>query len=133
MSQENVEIVKRAIDAFNRHDVEAYADLVTSDFEVFPAMMGVLEGASYGGREGVETYLGEVRDTWEEYRVVADELRDLGDRVLMLGWMQGRGRGSGVQVDAPVALVADFRDGKLSRSTAYLDHGEALRAAGLAE
>jgi len=128
-----VEIVKRTIDAFNRHDVEAYDDLVTSDFEVFPAMIGVVEGGSYRGREGVETYFGEVRDTWEEYRVVADELRDLGDRVLMLGWMQGRGRGSGVEVDAPLATIFDFRDGKMSRSTAYLDHGEALRAVGLSE
>jgi len=128
-----VELVKRTIDAFNRHDVEAYDDLVTSDFEVFPAMIGVVEGGSYRGREGVETYFGEVRDTWEEYRVVADELRDLGDRVLMLGWMQGRGRGSGVEVDAPLATIFDFRDGKMSRSTAYLDHGEALRAVGLSE
>ena len=74
-----------------------------------------------------------IRDTWEEIRVVADEFRDLGDSVLMLGRMEGRGRGSGVQIDAPLASIADFRGGKISRGRDFLDHSEALRAAGLSE
>ena len=65
--------------------------------------------------------------------MVGDEFRDLGDRVLLLGRTEGRGRGSGVQVDSPIGVVFDFRDGKMSRVRAYLDHGEALRAAGLSE
>ena len=62
-----------------------------------------------------------------------DELRDLGDRVLVLGSVEGRGRGSGVEVDSPLAIIFDFRDGKMSHSKAYLDHSEALRAAELSE
>ena len=69
----------------------------------------------------------------EKLRVLGDEFRDLGDRVLVLGRVKGRGRGSGVEVEAPLAIIFDFRDGKMSRSKAYLDHDEALRAAGLAE
>jgi ketosteroid isomerase-like protein len=133
MSQENVEIAGQGIDAYNGRDIDAFADLTTADFEWFPALDRTVEARSYRGREGIETYLGEVRNTWEELHVLGDEIRDLGDRVLVLGRVEGRGRGSGVQVDAPVGFVIDFRGVKVSRVRAYLDQGEALRAAGLAE
>jgi ketosteroid isomerase-like protein len=131
MSQANVEIAKRALDALTQRDLDLDGDLYAPDFEWYPALPGNVEGGSYRGLEGAERYREEVRNTWGELRVVADELRDLGDRVLMLGRMEGRGRGSGVQVDASLGIVADFRGGKIARIRAYLDHGEALRAAGL--
>lgn len=65
--------------------------------------------------------------------MLAEEFRDLGDRVLVLGRMEGRGRGSGVPVDAPLGFIYDFRGIKVSRARVYLNHGEALRAAGLSE
>jgi ketosteroid isomerase-like protein len=133
MSQENVESVKRVIDGYNRRDLDDFDDLLTSDYEWSPALVRGLEGGSYRGREGIETYFAEVRDTWEENRTVPGEFRDLGDRVLMLGRMEGRGKGSGAPVDAPLGIVFDFRDEKVSRARSYLDHDEALRAAGLAE
>jgi ketosteroid isomerase-like protein len=129
MSEANVEIVKRAIDALERRDVEALADLNTADFELFPAM----EGGSLRGREGLETFLRNLREAWEEEHYIADEFRDLGDRVLWLGRMEGRGRSSGVEVDAPVGAILDFRDGKIARIRTYFDHSEAVRAGGLAE
>jgi len=128
-----VETVKQSIDAFNRRDWDFFDDHHTPDFEWFPALVGGLEGGSYTGREGVETYARQTRDTWKEFRLLADEYRDLGDRVLMLGRQEGRGRGSDVPVDAPIAVMFDLRDGKISRTRSYLDHAEALRAAGLSE
>jgi ketosteroid isomerase-like protein len=133
MSQENVEIVKRAVDAYNRRDVDAFAEHATADFEWFPAAARAVEAGGYRGREGIETYFGEVRDTWEELRALPEEFRDLGDRVLALGRMEGRGSGSGVPVDAPLGFVVDFCGGKMPRVRVYLDHGAALRAAGLPE
>jgi ketosteroid isomerase-like protein len=133
VSQENVEIVARAIDGFNQRDVEALADLVTPDFELFPAVIGVVEGGSYRGRDGLATYFDTLSDAWGEMRIVPDELRDLGDRVLVLGRIEGHGRGSGVPVHAPQGIIFDVRGGKMSRIRTYLDHGEALRAAGLSE
>src|SRR6478672_2391514 len=118
MSEANVEIARRAFDAF--------MELTTSDFELFPAMAGSVDGSSVTGREGLETLFGEVRDIWEEQHVIADEFRDLGDRVFVLGRIVGRGRASSVPVVTPSAIVSDFRDGKIVRVRTYLDHAEAL-------
>jgi ketosteroid isomerase-like protein len=128
----NVEIVKRAFDAYNRRDVGAMVELTTSDFEWF-TVMGAVEGEVFRGPEGIETYIRNLSDTWEELRVIAHELRDLGDCVLGLGRIEGQGRGSGVPVHGPLGIIVDVRGGKLSRLRSYRDHGDALRAAGLAE
>jgi ketosteroid isomerase-like protein len=133
MAQTNVEIVKRSLDAFNRRDAASIVQLATADFEWFPALPGTVEGSGYRGREGIETYLMEISDTWEEVCILGDEFRDLVSRVLVLGRAEGRGRGSGVPVHAPQGIIFDVRGGKISRVRSYLDHAEALWAAGLSE
>ncbi len=131
MSQENVEVAKRAGEAFNRHDVDALFDLATSE----PTMSSQLPdaGADFRGRDGLERFFAMPAESWDEFHTVVDEYRDLGDRVLTLGRFTGRGRGSRVTVAAPTASILDFRDGKVSHVSLYLDHGETLRAAGLTE
>ena len=131
MSQENVESARRVEDAFNRRDVDAIVGEAVVDFEWFPAMPGTAPGSSFTGRSGIETYLGDLDATWEEYRSHPLEFRDLGDRVLMLGRLEGRGRGSGAWVDAPQGTVFDFRAGRLCCVRTHLDHAEALRSVGL--
>jgi ketosteroid isomerase-like protein len=133
MSQDNVEIAKRVVDAFNRRDVEDFFLLAAPDFEWFPAMAGTVEGGGYRGRDGIEKYLVDIGEAWEEYRVFAEEFRDLDDRVVMLGRIEGRGRGSHAWIDSPTGTIFEFLGGKMSRLRTYLDHGEALRAAGLSE
>ena len=133
MSQANVEIAKRVVDAFNRRDVESFFALAASDFEWFPAMAGAVEGGGYRGRVGIEKYLADIGEAWEEYRVVAQEFRDLDDRVVMLGRIEARGRGSHARIDSPTGTIFEFLGGKMSRVRTYLNHGEALRAAGLTE
>ncbi|HWW90798.1 MAG TPA: nuclear transport factor 2 family protein [Solirubrobacteraceae bacterium] len=134
MSRANVEIAKRVIDAFNRRDLDAILECVTRDVEWLPAMPVTFGGAPLRGREGIESYIREVSDTWDEYHVVGQDLRDLGvDQVLVLSRIEGRGAGSGGLVDAAMGQIFEFRDSKIARVRTYLDHGEALRAAGLAE
>jgi ketosteroid isomerase-like protein len=55
----------------------------------------------------------------------------IGDRALLLGRAEGRGRASGVEVRAPIGIVFDLRGGKVSRVRAYLDHDEAVKAVGV--
>src|SRR2546429_1106199 len=128
MSQENVAVVKRVIDAFNLRDVDAIFECVNQDVEWFPAMPVTFGGGPLRGRDGIESYVREVGDTWEEYRVVAQDFRDLGDdQVLVLSQIEGRGADSGGLVDAAMGQIFDFRDGRIARVRTYLDHSEALK------
>jgi ketosteroid isomerase-like protein len=132
MSRENVEVATRAIDAFNGTDVDAFAALTTPDFEWSPSMVAI-EGETFRGREGIERYFGSLGNAWEKFHIHRERFRDPEDVVVMLGRLEGHGKGSGVPVGASLGMVFDFRGGAISRIRGYLDHAEALRAAGLAE
>jgi ketosteroid isomerase-like protein len=134
MAQDKVALAERAVDIYNRRDVDAFfAEIATPDIEWWPALTRAYGGGCYQGREGVENFLVDTRENWEELQSVAEECRDLGDSVLMQSRMHGRGRGSGARVDARVWNLLDFRDGRIWRSRVYFDRAEALRAAGVAE
>ena len=134
MPQDKVDVAKRAVDSFNRRDVDdLFAELVTPDLEWWPAVAGGYEAAATRGREGVERIAAAIGEVWEEIQAIADQFRDLGDRVLVLGQQVGRGRGSGAQVDAPLAAIFDFRGDRIWRSRGYVDRAEGIRAAGLSE
>ncbi len=131
MSQDNIEIVKVLMDAVDRRDIDAYAGVTTPDFEWLPVFAARVERDVYRGREGIEKFLGEVDETWAEFRPMPEEYRDLGDRVLALGRLKTRGRASGVPNDSPWAGIYDVRNGKIARIRTYLDHDEAFRATNL--
>jgi ketosteroid isomerase-like protein len=133
VSQENVEVARRGIDAFNRGDVEALAADTTEDVELFAALGGAVEGAGFHGRAGIEAYIQITAETWSEFRILAEDFSDLGDRVLVAGRIWGRGKGSRVPVEAPNTIVMDFRGGRAWRIRSYFDRAEALKAVGLEE
>lgn len=129
MSQQHVEVVERAIDAFSRKDADAFSELVTPDFE-WKVGLAAVEGEVFRGADGVRTYFERLRGAWSEFRFLADEYRDLGDTVLVLGHLRGYGRGGEVPVESPVGAVWELRDAKVWRLRAYLTHAEAVAAAG---
>ena len=129
MSEANVESIKLLTAAFNRRDLDAFSELATADVEWLPVFAARVEGDSFQGREGIEAFLAEVAETWEEFRPVPEEYEDLGERVLAIGRLETRGRGSGVPVQSPWAGVFDFRGRKICRIRTFLDHEEATRVA----
>ena len=135
MSRDKVDVAKRVTDAFNRRDFDrAFAELGTPDFEWYPAVIRALDGGGgYRGREGIEKFAADTRENWEELQALPEEFRDLGDRVLVLGRLKARGKGSGAPVDTPYAGIFDFRGDRIWRYRVYLDRAEGLRAAGLSE
>jgi ketosteroid isomerase-like protein len=129
MPQENVAIATEAIDAFNERDVAAFAALTTADFEWSPSMVAI-EGEIFRGRQGIESYFGSLAEAWEKFHIHRDGFRESGDLVVMLGRLEGLGKGGGVPVDAALGMVFDLRGGKIARIRGYLDHADALEAAG---
>jgi hypothetical protein len=131
MSEENLEIVRRALDAFSRGDAATFASLTTPDVE-WKTGLGAIEGGEiFHGHEGVERYFARLSGAWEQFLFLAQEFLERDDVVLVLGRLEGRGRSGGVPVDSAVGAVWELRAGKICRLRAYLDHGEARRVAGL--
>jgi ketosteroid isomerase-like protein len=130
MSRENVQVVQQALDAFSSGDADAFAGLTTPDIE-WKTGLGAIEGGEiFHGHEGVHRYFDRLSSAWDEFRFLPNEFRDGGEVVLVLGRLEGRGRG-GVPVDSPVGAVWELRAGRIWRLRAYLDHAEATRVAGL--
>jgi uncharacterized protein len=131
MSQENVEVVRRAYEAWNRGDDEGWA--AGPGFEYFPS--GGVPGTEsrYEGVEGFTRYL---RRFWDEFADARTELRgirDLGDLVLAEITFHGRGRRSGVETEMEGYQLWTLREGKIVRGQGFTDLDAALEAAGLRE
>lgn len=128
MSQENVELAKNAVAAFNRRDVPALVELTTDDFR-WMTWTGTVEPTVYHGAEGFTAYFQDA-DIWEVLNLDVDEFRDLGDEVLVAGTFHARGGGSGVEVHAPYYSAFFVSEGKLARVLSYKTEDEALAAVG---
>jgi ketosteroid isomerase-like protein len=135
MSQETVEIVHKAGDAFNRHDLDALAALSHEDLEFVSALTAVeAEGATYRGLDAWTEYFAVMDEAWEDWRVEDLEVFDAGDdRAAAVFRLVGTGRNSGARAGATIGVAYWFRDGKLWRMHSYLDPAEALEAVGLRE
>ena len=132
MSQENVEIVRRVFDAFNRRDIDAFLEFLDFDVEWVP-ILAVLEGRVYRGHEDIRQWIDDLATDWEFFEVYYEELRDLGDRVLVSGHWRARGGASGVEVENPGTYLYEIKDGKVVSMRTFTDRAEALDAAGLPE
>jgi ketosteroid isomerase-like protein len=127
-----LEVVARSVQAFNRRDLEALLDTFDPAVELSP-FSAQLTGATYRGEAGVRQWLDDIADEWSEWRVVLDEVRPIGDRVLSLGRVLARGRETGVDVEVPAAFVSTVRDGRITRLDSFGDAARALAEAGVAE
>ena len=136
MSEENVEVVQRHFEAWQRDDFEVWLSLIDPDVEWLTAIERGLgrAGNVFHGHEGMRELWSLWRTEVDDFSVESDEIRDLGgERVLHLGHIQFRGRASGIMVESQLALVVTLRDGKIVRSEDYLSHKQALIAVGLTE
>ena len=124
MSEQNVEIVRR----FLLDDVDealTYADpgIVWNPTEESPAQ----------GHDAVRASLARWKGEWDDYQLMPEEFVDRGDRVVVTVCLRGRGRGSGVEVDARFYDIFTLRDGKIVRMDQFTERSEALEAVGRPE
>jgi ketosteroid isomerase-like protein len=130
MSQENVEIVRRAF-AFEVHGRGDPAGAL-ADFDPDLVLNPVEEAPSHGP-DAVRDYYERWESSWEELKVTTEEFIDAGDRVVVTALFRGRGRGSGIMVETRFYELYTLRDGKIVRLDEFTERAEALEAAGLRE
>ena len=140
MSQENVDRFVAVAEAFNQ-GAQAPDDLAKH----LPALLGgmdsqiqfhpqqaALEGG-YVGHAGVMQWLVDLAEHYQGGHIRLAEVRDLEDQVLALGTLHFTAKASGIETDAPLAVVATFRNGLITQFRDYGDHRKALEAVGLSE
>jgi ketosteroid isomerase-like protein len=133
MSEENVEIVRRAHEAFNQRDLDAVAELIEADWVMdWSRSIGPRRGV-YRGRAGVEEWIAGIAEAFDGFEILPLEYIEAGDEIVVPTQVKGRGRGSGVVVDAAAATVWELERGKVVKLTLYQSKDEALEAAGLSE
>ncbi len=120
------------IEAFNRREGSEFGAFLAEDAEIVPIRAAV-EGTTYRGRNAAVFYCAAVEQSWEGLHWEVEEVRDGADWVLALGRIRGRGRGSGVEIDAHGGWLASFKDGVITRFQTFSERGQALEAAGLSE
>jgi ketosteroid isomerase-like protein len=132
MSEANVDLARKAFEAFAERDMEAALAIMDEDVEFLPVTANLTTGGvPYRGHDGLRRYLDDVARVWDELRVYPSEFRDLGDTVVTLGRMYGRG--GGMIIDRPTGWVWRCRNGKIVFVRVYASREEALRAAGLGD
>jgi ketosteroid isomerase-like protein len=136
MSEENVEVFRRMVEALNRGDIEGAIEIADPppEFEFVPSGALIPDLASVQrGPEGFrrinEWFWGEFDDP----HVEVHELIDAGDEVFTSFTLSGRGKQSGVETAWDALSVWTVRDGRIVRWLGFTERDAALEAAGLSE
>jgi ketosteroid isomerase-like protein len=133
MSERNVDLHRRNMDAYNARDIEAWIALADPQIE-FHSTFAAVGGAVYHGHDGLRRYFRDIDNVWgAETRLEAEAFFDLGENTLVFQVLHGRGRNSGAQVAMPVALVVRWRNEMAVYMKGYARRLDALRDLGVSE
>jgi ketosteroid isomerase-like protein len=133
MSQENVEVVRAGFAAFARGDIESVLRLCHEDILVAqpPDMPGA--GPLPRGHAGVLEAVATWPEEWDDYRTQIVRTVDVAEYVVATVHQTGRGKSTGIPVEAEVTMVFAIRQGKVAEWRIFTHEEEALEAAGLRE
>jgi ketosteroid isomerase-like protein len=134
VSRENVEIVRRLYESWNRGDYSAALDSIDPDIQVDVAGGTDFDG-TYRGHAGLWEMMGSFWGEFKDPHAWIEEAIPAGSHVVVAVRPSGRGKRSGVEVELEMPLwqVWTLRDGKAVRWRIFRSKQEALEAAGLSE
>jgi ketosteroid isomerase-like protein len=132
MSQENVEIIRRAMEAYNSHGVDGLIDFAHPGVTVYPFPEWV-EEPIYRGKDGWKALLEEWTENFDDFKWETEQLIDAGEKVVALVRLQGHIKGTRVPVSQPVGavFVGFYDDGTVAEARFFMTFREALEAAGM--
>ena len=133
MSEENVEVVRRFLEAFDRRDLSSWLAVCDEDVEVVPNRDWPEPGVR-GAEAAFNRYV-RALDMFQPFRTadVAEFIDAGADKVLLEYRMDLRGRGSGAKFEVRRWCVGTIRKGRILRTEWFIDRADALEAAGLSE
>ncbi len=132
MSRENVEVVRRGFDLFNRGDIDAFCELFSEDVEIHPLQENPDAEVSLG-REGVRQIIRNWTDVFDEVSAAPEEFIDAGGHVVIPLSLSARGLTSGISAEFRHTYVITLREGKVIQWWIFATTEEALEAVGLRE
>jgi ketosteroid isomerase-like protein len=132
MSKHNVELCRRALDAYNARDIGALVAHADPQIEIHSLLVKA-EGSVYRGHGGVRRWLQDTTDAWGETRFEPEAFFDVGEQTLAYCMALGRGRRGGAGVALPVAHVARWRAGLLVHLKVYARREDAVGELGVTE
>jgi ketosteroid isomerase-like protein len=133
MSEENVEIVRRSVEALNRRDFDAWLEFFHPDAEVHD-LPTVPDVPVMHGRDELRKWVETQAKVWtDESYYELEEFTASGDFVIVAVRAHAWGRGSRAPAGFSFFQVLEMREGKIQRAWAYFDEEQALEAAGLSE
>jgi len=136
MSQENVELVRRAFEAFAQGGLDAMGGFWADDIDHRAAEGAIDDRGPIHGKDALRAYLQEWLDLLDDPKLEPVELIDAGeDQVIAV--VRGSGRPKGTSAEGELTLsyanLYTIRDGKIARGREYWTKEQALEAAGLSE
>jgi len=127
MAEQDVDISRRLVDAWNRRDVDAAPELCAEDM-IWESTM--VEGMVFRGLPAVLGAAEGLWTTWEVLTFDEVEVSEAGGSILWLGKVHAEGRGSTLKLDLQYGLVLEIRDGKVARARAFPSWDEGRAAVG---
>jgi hypothetical protein len=129
MSEQNLELVERAVAAVNERDLGAYLDCCTDDVRLTTPLEGV--AGTYEGADGIRRFFAVLGDTSPDFQIAIEHLAPVGSsRVLAFMRVTATGRASGIPTATDSGNIYDIVAGRIRRIRIFLDREEALTAAG---
>ncbi len=134
MSQENVEIVRRSTDAYNRRDLHGMLENWAQDAVLDWSRARSFDAGVYRGHGEIRAFMEGFLAAWGEVRIeIVDGPVEVEDGLLVTENVTDfRGR-DGIEVQARSAWLHTFRNGEQTSLTLYQTKQDALEAAGLPE
>jgi ketosteroid isomerase-like protein len=131
MSQENVEVIKAAYEAWNTGDMDAFRELYDPDVIMRPPERWP-EPGPFVGREALMRQFGQLREVWDADALeVTGDFIEVADRVVVRQIWRGAGYGPGADIE--MTNVVTMRKGKIVYQEFFWDHAEVLQTLGLSE
>jgi ketosteroid isomerase-like protein len=128
MSKENVEIVRRGIEAWERGDLSEVIRVFDETVVTRPII-----GPEWHGPQGVLEMAADWVEGFDEFTMSGEEFIDAGDAVVVRIRQEGRGTSTGVPVQVTFWFVYTLKDAKVIRFEMFQDRDEALQAGGVSE